>query len=230
MAAIAPKDAQSTAGGDATDPGLADGKVPQPIQNAVATESGAALPDAAAWSTQLGGDVSDARLVTGPKAAAAAASIAAPAFTVGNRVFLGAGVTPADDHVMRHELTHVVQQRGAAMPAPGDLTITSSGDHAEHEAREAEHGGQPQPPRAGTVQIAPIGPMVRMGPGAAPGLPGPPNPQLDAFKYFEKHGKAHITELMQTDMGPMTLETGSPFATWEGSSSKRFVAAFANQL
>jgi Domain of unknown function (DUF4157) len=217
--------------GDATDRGLADSKAPPPMQDAVATEPGAALPDAAAWSTQLGRDVSDARLVTGPKAAAAAASIGAPAFTVGNRVFLGAGVTPANDHVMRHELTHVVQQRGAATPAPSDLTITSPGDHAEHEAREAEAGGaQPQQPRAGAVQIAPLGPMGRMGPSAAPGVPGAPNPQLDAFKYFEKHGKAHITELMQTGMGPMTLETGSPFATWEGGSSQRFVAAFANQL
>lgn len=107
--------------------------------------------------------------------------------------------------------------------------ITSPDDHAEHAAREAEAGAA-QPTHAGEARIAPIGFMGRMGPGGGTGLPGTPNPQLDAFKYFEKHGKAHFTELMQTEMGPMTLATGSSFAAWEGGNSKRFVAAFSNQL
>src|SRR5262245_53641266 len=58
-----------------------------PIQRALATEQGSALPDAATWSQRVGADVSDTRLVSGPGAADAADALDARAFTVGNRVF-----------------------------------------------------------------------------------------------------------------------------------------------
>jgi Domain of unknown function (DUF4157) len=45
-----------------------------------------------------------------------------------------------------------------------------------------------------------------------------------------QHGKKHFTELMQMKMGELTLETSSPYAAWEGGSSKRFVDAFSYQL
>ncbi|HET7505509.1 MAG TPA: hypothetical protein VFK02_31025 [Kofleriaceae bacterium] len=54
--------------------------------------------------------------------------------------------------------------------------------------------------------------------------------RLDAFHYFEEHGKAHITELMKRKMSELSLDTGSPFAAWEGGDSRRFTEAFSYQL
>ncbi|HTE50660.1 MAG TPA: DUF4157 domain-containing protein [Kofleriaceae bacterium] len=205
------------------------------MEEALATEAGAPLTGAAEWSRRIGADVSDARIATGPVAAAAAASIPAPAFTVGNRVFLGDGVTTSSEAVMRHELTHVAQQRGGAMPDIADLTTTSPSHDVESQARQAEVGGAQaaQPVARSAVQIAPIGfPGGRMGPGGGTGvsLGTTPNPQLDAFKYFEKHGKAHFAELKDLKMGDVTLETGSPYVTWTGGSSKGFSDWFSYEL
>jgi len=64
--------------------------------------------------TKMGGDFSDVQIHTGPKAAAAADSINARAFTVGNHIAFNAGeYNPASSEgkkVMAHELTHVRQQ------------------------------------------------------------------------------------------------------------------------
>ncbi|MDQ4048465.1 MAG: DUF4157 domain-containing protein, partial [Actinomycetota bacterium] len=58
------------------------------------------------------------------------------AFTVGSDVFFAAGEyrpgTPAGDELIAHELTHVVQQRGA--PLSGPLTVSQPGDALEREA------------------------------------------------------------------------------------------------
>ena len=61
------------------------------IMDELAGEQGQALADGEAWSARVGADVSHARIVTGPRAAAAATAIGARAFTVGDRVFMGAG-------------------------------------------------------------------------------------------------------------------------------------------
>jgi hypothetical protein len=212
-------------------PGARSGPPPA-VQDAIATEAGAPLPDVAGWSRRIGADLSEARVVTGPKAADAAAAIGAPAFAVGNRVFLGEGVTPADEEIMHHELTHVAQQRGATVPAASDLKITSPDDRVEQEARGAQTGAQEGNPVAATGEavIAPFGFLGRMGPGGGLGVPGPKNPQLDAFKYFEKHGRAHFKALLDMKLGEMTLETGSPYAAWDAGSSQVFLGKFAYEL
>jgi Domain of unknown function (DUF4157) len=62
-----------------------------------------------------------ARVHTGPAAQHAAETLQARALTVGRDIHFGPGQfqpgTPEGDHLLAHELTHVVQQRGAA-PAP----------------------------------------------------------------------------------------------------------------
>lgn len=207
-------------------------RLPAAMQDALTTETGAPLPDAAAWSRRIGADVSGAHLVTGPKAAAAASSIGAPAFTVGHRIFLGSTVTPAHEQVMRHELVHVAQQRGASMPDLGELELTSPDHHVEQEARGAEASDRDAAPIAATgrIQIAPYGFLGRMGPGGGSGIPGPRSLQLDAFKYFERHGKRHFAELKERGMGALTLSTGSPYATWAAGDASSFAAWFANDL
>ncbi len=203
---------------------------PRIVQDAIASEAGTPLPDGERWSKRLRADLAGARIVTGPKAAAAAAAIGAPAFTVGNRVFLGDGVTPDSTEILAHELTHVVQQRGAALPAPDQLKLTSPGDHVEREARgEVDKApGEPITPAA-EVAIAPYGPFG-MGPRGGGVFSGPPDPQLDAFKYFEKHGKAHFKHLMDMKLGEPTLDTGSRYAAWTAGSARVFADKLASDL
>ena len=84
------------------------------------------------------GDLSDARVHTGPEAAALSRAVNARAFTVGNHMFFGESEWKpgsADfEQLARHEAAHVVQQRGA--PNTGSLKVSTPGDAME---READH-------------------------------------------------------------------------------------------
>lgn len=87
----------------------------------------------------LGDDLGDVRVHDGPDADALARSVQARAFAVGTDLFFAEGEhrpgTGAGDRLLAHELTHVVQQRGA--PADGPLTVSQPGDASEHEADRA---------------------------------------------------------------------------------------------
>ncbi|KAB2911785.1 MAG: DUF4157 domain-containing protein [Kofleriaceae bacterium] len=103
-------------------------------------EEGSPFPDAASLGDEIGADVGHARLVTGPRAAAAAEAVDASAFTIGDRVFMGAGEDPHDRDLARHELTHVAQQKDAEMPSELAALPVTSPDHARE--REAEHASE----------------------------------------------------------------------------------------
>ena len=75
----------------------------------------------------------DVRLHTGEEANNLNQSISASAFTLGSDVFFGNKVSPNDDHLLTHELTHVVQQR--SMPLGGPLTVGPSDDQFEQQAQ-----------------------------------------------------------------------------------------------
>lgn len=113
-------------------------RVPAPVVSALSAEQGEPLANADAWSQRVGSDVADARIVKGPAAAAAAESIGARAFTVGNRIFFGNGYDPGTEggNLLAHELTHVVQQRGARPPTNWEsLPFVGHDDARESEAR-----------------------------------------------------------------------------------------------
>lgn len=119
----------------------APSRLPKALTSALSNEHGSQLDDGKRWSDEVGADVSHAHVVTGEGAQAAAASINAQAFTLGDRVFLGDGVSATSDEgasLMRHELTHVAQQRGATIPSYDSLAISSPGDASEHEADRNE--------------------------------------------------------------------------------------------
>ena len=65
----------------------------------------------------FGADLGSVRIHQGPAAASAAHALGADAFTIGNNVFFAAGRyephTRAGRRLLAHELTHVLQQRGA---------------------------------------------------------------------------------------------------------------------
>jgi hypothetical protein len=119
------------------------------------------------------------------------------------------------------------------MPAPEQLEVTSPDHEVEHEAHGFESGhGTPIAPIAprGEVRIARWGIMGRMGPGGSGGAPGPKASQLDAFHYFEQFGERHYGELKDMDGADLTLDTGSPYASWKSGTSKAFVSWLMYQL
>jgi hypothetical protein len=73
----------------------------------------------------FGEDFSGVRIHQGDTAAVLNRSMGATAFTTGSDIFLGAGASVADDDLLAHELTHVVQQRGGSSDLAQRKTATS---------------------------------------------------------------------------------------------------------
>jgi hypothetical protein len=90
----------------------------------------------------LGDDFSDVRVHTDDTADALAGSVAARAFTTGNDLYFAKGEydpgSGSGDELLAHELSHVVQQRGA--PTSGPLQVSMPGDALETEADAASKG------------------------------------------------------------------------------------------
>ncbi len=84
-------------------------------------------------------DFSDVRVHTDERAGRSALAVDAAAYTVGRDVVFAPGRyaphTPAGRHLLAHELGHVVQQRGAAIPSP--LEIGAPDAAAETDAEHA---------------------------------------------------------------------------------------------
>jgi hypothetical protein len=119
---------------------LSGGRVHRDVERAIAHRRGGgrALDPATrdAMSASLGESLADVRVHADAGAAALARSVSARAFTTGTDVYFGAGEyrpgTSAGRQLLAHELTHVVQQRGA--PTSGPLTVSEPGDSLEREA------------------------------------------------------------------------------------------------
>ncbi|MBN8592375.1 MAG: DUF4157 domain-containing protein [Anaerolineae bacterium] len=90
----------------------------------------------AQMETVFGTDFSHVRLHTGSDADVLSQSLAARAFTTGSDIYFRQGEynpgTSGGRSLLAHELTHVVQQRGAAPQAK--LTVNTPGDVYEQEA------------------------------------------------------------------------------------------------
>jgi hypothetical protein len=82
------------------------------------------------------GDLSDVTVHTDDTADSLNRSVSARAFATGTDVYFAKGeYNPGStdgDHLIAHELAHVVQQRGAASSGP--LTVSQPGDALENEA------------------------------------------------------------------------------------------------
>ncbi|HMS82441.1 MAG TPA: DUF4157 domain-containing protein [Nitrospira sp.] len=76
---------------------------------------------------RLGADFSQVRVHADPAAQASAAQIQARAFTYGHHIWLAKGESDQDKHLMAHELTHVVQQRGIS-----DIQPLNSNERSIH--------------------------------------------------------------------------------------------------
>jgi len=85
-----------------------------------------------------GAGLGGVRVHTGPESAAAAGSVGARAFALGQDIHFGAGeYTPgghAGDHLIAHEVAHTVQQSHGSAGAQLKPTVSQPGDAAETQA------------------------------------------------------------------------------------------------
>lgn len=107
------------------------------------------------FESTTGERLGDVRVHTGTPSAAAAERLGARAFTVGQDIHFAAGESPTDQHLMAHELTHTVQQRGQRI---GGNDVSMPGDPHELAAdtvADAVIAGQPAalPHTTGTAHI-----------------------------------------------------------------------------
>jgi hypothetical protein len=120
---------------------LAGGRVHPDVTAQIAARRGAGTPLEPAvrdqMSSALGDSFADVRVHTDPLATALARSVQARAFTTGSDIFFSEGTyspsSPSGRELLAHELTHVVQQRGA--PTTGELTVSDPADALEREAQ-----------------------------------------------------------------------------------------------
>ena len=119
---------------------LPEGRVDERVEAAIAARRGRGRPlDAVArdrMAPELGDPLADVRIHDDGEAAALATAVSAHAFTTGADIYFARGRyqpgTAEGDRLLAHELSHVVQQRGA--PTSGPLTVTDPDGALEHEA------------------------------------------------------------------------------------------------
>ncbi|WP_197683943.1 eCIS core domain-containing protein [Allokutzneria albata] len=118
-------------------------RAPRIVHDVLRT-AGAPLEESArqVMESRLGKDFSQVRVHTDRQAAESAGAVGANAYTVGNHIAFAAGryrPGSADgDRLLAHELTHVIQQRGARPPA--DLKIGAEHHAGEHQADAVARG------------------------------------------------------------------------------------------
>jgi hypothetical protein len=121
--------------------GLLEGGAVHPsVEKAISSSrgSGASLDKGVQekFAPQLGDSLSDVKVHSDSTADALARSVSARAFATGSDVYFAQGEyqpgTASGDKLLAHELTHVVQQRGA--PTSGPMTVSNPGDAMETQA------------------------------------------------------------------------------------------------
>ncbi|MCJ7736081.1 MAG: DUF4157 domain-containing protein [Anaerolineae bacterium] len=75
------------------------------------------------------------RIHNDAEADALSLSVSASAFTLGSDIFFSHLADPSDEHLLKHEVAHVIQQ--ASMSTTGPLTVGHADDALEHRAEAA---------------------------------------------------------------------------------------------
>jgi hypothetical protein len=122
---------------------LSGGLVHPDVEAAIAATRGGGKPlersVASTLSPAMGASLDGVRVHTGEGAAAMARAVTARAFTVGNDIYFGRGEyrpgTSEGNELIAHEVAHTIQQRGAPMDGP--LQVSQPGDALEREAEAA---------------------------------------------------------------------------------------------
>lgn len=133
---------------------LSAGAAQASVEGAQAKSSGQALDGGVQGKMEgaYGADFSGVRVHTDGASGQAAGDLNARAFTAGSDIFFGEGEYDPDsedgEHLIAHELAHVVQQGDGAKGTGDGMTISSSGDSSEvaaDRAADAVVRGEPVP-------------------------------------------------------------------------------------
>lgn len=124
---------------------LPDGRAHPDVEVAIARSRGrgSALDEGVRnrMGPGLGDDLGDVRVHADDHADTLARSVQARAFATGSDLFFAKGEyqpnTSSGDKLLAHELSHVVQQRGA--PTTGPMMVSQPGDTMEVEADRTAH-------------------------------------------------------------------------------------------
>ncbi len=122
------------------------GRVHPDVTSQINSVRGRGTPLAPDLAEQIGGKLgdgfADVRVHTDGLSDSLARSVQARAFTTGSDIFFAQGEyrpqSSAGRELLAHELTHVVQQRGA--PVTGEMRVSDPGDALEREAERAARG------------------------------------------------------------------------------------------
>ena len=208
-------------------------ETPDTVRRAVATP-GRSMEESIQreMESNMGGDFSDVQIHTGPRAAAAAESLGARAFTVGRNVAFAKGEyrpdSPDGKKVLAHELTHVQQQTEGVvslLPKPEasypggrtadaayhiqpKLEVSSPDDPAEKEAEQvAEQVVEMDEPTASSTRGVADGPDRR---AWEPGLLGAaPVRRSSGGPTVSSEGESQVRTGVQGDGKNLPSETRS---------------------
>lgn len=165
----------------------------------------------AAMEPRFGHDLGHVRVHTDAAAAAASRDLSAEAYTNGSHIVFAPGRyapgTPAGDRLIAHELTHVVQQRGARPgTGAGGPTVASPDSPGEREARAwaAAWSGGAVPGAVIPVRTRTTAPVLQRqeAPGAAP-VAG----TLVAFRDAVSRGEWPTAARLLGEMSPQQRQT-----------------------
>ena len=156
-----------------------------PVVHDVLRSSGQPLDSSARayMESRFGHDFSSVRVHSDAKAAESARAVNALAYTVGRDVVFGAGqYAPNSFHgrrLLAHELTHVVQTRGAGERTPGSIEIGAAGTALERDADSIAERITSEDPHVNLKPsaIAPIAMLHRACPTPPTGLGATPGPE-----------------------------------------------------
>lgn len=154
--------------------------VAPPVVHEVLSGPGRALDAGArgAMEARFGHSFGHVRVHDDARAADSARAVGAHAYTVGPHVVFAEGrYAPGSSEGRRliaHELAHVVQQGGAAVPAPGALPVGAADDAHEREAERAAAAGGPVGGRSAAAVQRAFGDPPRLVPDLQLTPPQPP--------------------------------------------------------
>ncbi len=116
--------------------GIEGGPVgPDTAQRIESARGGGSALDAGTRGTMetgFGTSFEDVRVHHDSQSDVLARRLTSHAFTTGSDIFLRSDASPSDNHLIAHELTHVVQQR--SMSGGAGMSVGAAGDSHEHEA------------------------------------------------------------------------------------------------
>jgi Domain of unknown function (DUF4157) len=139
-------------------PSAAAFEAPAAVEDHIAATSGSGQKLPAAFQARMEAfahvDLSSVRLHTDAASAAAADAIGAEAFATGSDIYFGSGGSPADAHLLAHEVAHVVQQM------TGSLSTTAIGRETPAAAAPTSAGPATTAASAAGVTLPTVDPVA----------------------------------------------------------------------